>query len=120
MVSRLEITESNRMTNHQNDFTILMQNWESVEKYINVAVNSSGEAMEKFESYQDSLAGSIEGFQNAFQSLSNTTVDSGFLTGIVDKGTSVIEFLDFLFEKFGAVNTIVAGFAAGGAIKSIA
>lgn len=103
-------------TNHQNSFTILMENWNNVEKYIETATNSSGESMKKFAEYQNSLAGSIEGFKNSVQSLSNTAISSDFLGNIVDMGTDAIEVLDWLIDKVGALNTIIG--VAGGILTT--
>ena len=44
-------------THHMNEFMVLMQQWENVEKYITEADNASGQSMEKYEAYTDSLAG---------------------------------------------------------------
>ena len=44
-----------------NEFMILMQNWGNVEKYIETADNASGQSMQKFEAYQESLSGKLEG-----------------------------------------------------------
>ena len=105
-------------TNHANSFMILMENWGNVEKYVETAVKSSGESMEKFSEYQSSLEGSVEGFKNAFQDLSNTTLDSDFLKGIVDTGTNAIEVLDWLIDKIGLLGTIGAGVGIGALIKN--
>ena len=40
-----------------NEFMILMQQWGNVEKYIAEADNASGQSLEKYEAYTDSLAG---------------------------------------------------------------
>ena len=44
-------------THHMNEFMILMQQWGNVEKYIAEADNASGQSLEKYEAYTDSLAG---------------------------------------------------------------
>lgn len=119
-VTRRAVGNAFAGTHHQNSFTILMENWGNVEKYITTATTSSGESMKKFEEYQDSLAGSVEGFKNAAQSLSNTTIDSGFLTGAVNIGTTFLEILEKIIDNFGTVQTIIGGFAIGKGIKSFA
>lgn len=117
MVSNL-IGESNRMTHHANNFMILMEQYEQAKKYMDIASTSSGESIEKFTAYQESLSGSIEDFKNAAQSLSNTTLDSNFLKGIVNTGTGAIEVLDWLIDKFGILQTLIGGFAIGKGITS--
>ena len=90
-------------------FRVLMKNYDSAKEYMETAAESSGFAMEKFGSYQESLSGKIEGFKNSFQSLSNTFVGSDFLKGIVDAGTGALDILDSLIEKFGVLSSLGAG-----------
>lgn len=106
------------MTHHANNFMILMEQYDQAKKYMDIASTSSGESIEKFTAYQESLSGSIEDFKNAAQSLSNTTLDSSFLKDIVNTGTGAIEFLDWLIDKFGILQTLIGGFAIGKGITS--
>ena len=99
-------------THHANDFMVLMQQYDQAREYMKIADESTGQSMEKFSAYQDSLAGAIEGFKNAIQSLSNTAVDSGFLKSIVDTGTKLIEILDAIISKVGVLKSILS--VAGG------
>lgn len=105
-------------THHANNFMILMEQYDQARKYMDIASTSSGESIEKFTAYQESLSGSIEGFKNAAQSLSNTALDSSFLKGIVNTGTGAIEVLDWLIDKFGILQTLIGGFAIGKGITS--
>ena len=99
-------------THHANDFMVLMQQYDQAREYMQIADESTGQSMEKFSAYQDSLAGAIEGFKNAIQSLSNTAVDAGFLKSIVDTGTKLIEILDAIISKVGVLKSILS--VAGG------
>lgn len=103
--------ESNRMTNHLNDFMVLMQNYDTALGYIDTAAESSGSSMEKYEAYTDSLAGKLEGFQNAFQSLSTAVFDSDIFKGLIDGGTA---FLNVLTQILSVGNGLPAIFAAIG------
>ena len=105
-------------THHANNFMILMEQYDQAKKYMDIASTSSGESIEKFTAYQESLSGSIEDFKNAAQSLSNTTLDSSFLKDIVNTGTGAIEVLDWLIDKFGILQTLIGGFAIGKGITS--
>ena len=60
-VQQRAVSQAFAGTHHMNDFMVLMQNWENVEKYIETADNSSGQSMQKFEAYQESLSGKLEG-----------------------------------------------------------
>lgn len=90
-------------------FRVLMKNYDSAEKYMKMADESSGYSLEKFSAYQDSLSGKVESFKNSFQTLSNTVVGSDFLKGIVDAGTGALDILDSLIEKFGVLSSLGAG-----------
>lgn len=100
-------------THHLNDFMILMDNWNKVQEYIATADNASGQSLEKFESYQDSIAGATEGFLNSFQKLSNTVISSDFLKGFIDSGTTTLDINNSLIDSFGSLNTILG--VVGGA-----
>lgn len=104
--------ESNRMTNHMNEFMILMKNWEQVEQYIATADNAAGQSMQKYEAYQDSITGKVEAFKNQFQETSATIISSDFAGGVVESGTAALEIVTQLIDKFGILQTIFAG-AAG-------
>lgn len=118
MVSNL-IGESNRMTHHANNFMILMEQYEQAKKYMDIASTSSGESIEKFTAYQESLSGSIEDFKNAAQSLSNTALDSSFLKDIVNTGTGALEVLDWIIDKIGLLATLGTGVGIVKFIKNI-
>lgn len=104
-VTQRSIASSIAGTNHLNDFFILMSQWSSVEKYIEEATNASGSSMKKFEAYQVSITGKLERFENAFQSLSKTVLDSDFLGGLVDTGTGFVKIFDKITDKIGILST---------------
>lgn len=95
-----------------------MDQWENVQKYIETALNSSGESMQKYEVYQDSLTGKIEGFKNAFQSLSTTTIEGDFFGGLIDFGTVLLNVLEQLVDKVGIFKGLFAGFLGRSLTKS--
>lgn len=101
-------------------FRTLMANYDSAKKYMQTANESEGYATEKFEAYQNSLSGAIEGFKNSFQTLSNTVVGSDFLKGIVNAGTTTLNILDSIIERFHTIPSLLGalgifqGFQGGG------
>ena len=90
-------------THHMNSFLILMQNWNKVQEYTKTANEASGQSMEKFAAYQESATGKIEGFKNAFQSLSTTAIDSNIFKGLIDSGTTLLEILTQLIDVGGGI-----------------
>lgn len=103
------MSESNRSTNHMNDFMVLMQQYSKAQEYMQVADDASGSSMEKYSAYTDSLQGKLEGLQSTFESLSNTVLDSNFLKDTVDGGTQILGVLDKLTSSIGVVNTAALG-----------
>lgn len=97
-------------TNHMNEFMVLMQQWENVEKYINEADNASGQSMEKYEAYTQSLAGKIEGFTNSFQTLSTTFLNSDFFGGLIDGGTDFLNILTQILDVGGGIPAMLGLF----------
>ena len=91
-------------------FRTLMANYDSAKKYMQTANESEGYATEKFEAYQNSLSGAIEGFKNSFQTLSNTVVGSDFLKGIVNAGTTTLNILDSIIERLCTIPSLLGAF----------
>lgn len=97
-------------TNHMNEFMVLMQQWENVEKYINEADNASGQSMEKYEAYTQSLAGKIEGFTNSFQTMSSTFLNTDFFGGLIDGGTQFLNILTQILDIGGGIPAMLGLF----------
>lgn len=105
-------------THHMNSFLILMQNWNKVQEYTKTANEASGQSMEKFAAYQESATGKIEGFKNAFQSLSTTAIDSNVFKGLIDSGTTLLNILTQLIDVGGIIPLIFGGTTIVKAIKN--
>lgn len=86
-----------------------MQNFDKALEYVNTAQNASGESMVKYEAYTDSLQGKLAGLDNAFQSLSNTTLSSDFMSGAVEQGTSFLNVITQIIDQIGILNTAAIG-----------
>lgn len=96
-------------THHANNFMILMQQYDQAREYMQIADQSSGESIQKFTAYQESLAGAVEGFKNSVQGLSTSVVSGDFLTGIVDTGTGALDVITKLTDQFGTLGMIASG-----------
>lgn len=102
-------------TNHMNEFMVLMQQWDNVEKYIAEADNASGQSMEKYEAYTNSLSGKLEGFSNAFQSFSTSIGNSDVFKGLIDGATGFLNILTQIINVGGGL-PVVLGAIGGTAI----
>jgi TP901 family phage tail tape measure protein len=115
-VSQRAIASAFAGTHHMNDFIILMENYSTALKYTDTSLQSSGEAMDKFSAYQDSLAGHTEKFRNAFMGLSNSVVDSDMLKAFIDLGTGALN----LSESFAKLtnSTGIIGLVGSGVLSA--
>ena len=73
--------------------------------------------MRENEVYLESIQGSINRFIAAFQNMSNTVLDSGFVKAIVDVGTAIINLTDSIIGFTGAAPAFATAIASFGAIK---
>ena len=94
----------------------IMANWDVVEDTIQKANEATGEATEGNEKYLDSIQGRITQFKSAFSDLSRTTIDSGFIKGIVGVGTSITNAITSIGGLVPVVTTILGLLTA---IKSL-
>ena len=106
-------------THHMNSFLILMQNWNKVQEYTKTANEASGQSMEKFAAYQESATGKIEGFKNAFQSLSTTAIDSNVFKGLIDSGTTLLNILTQLIDVGGGIPLMLGAIGGTAFIKNL-
>lgn len=106
-------------THHMNSFLILMQNWNKVQEYTKTANEASGQSMEKFAAYQESATGKIEGFKNAFQSLSTTVIDSNVFKGLIDSGTTLLEILTQLIDVGGGMPLMLGAIGGTAFFKNL-
>lgn len=118
-VTQRSIASSFAGTHHLNAFMVLMQNYDKAQEYIEKANNSSGESIKKYEAYQDSIGGKIEGFKNQFQELSTVTLDSDVFKGVIDGGTALISVLTEIISIGGGVPAVFAGIAGTAFFKNL-
>lgn len=104
---------------NENVFLALMQNWNGVEKSVNSATNSFGSAEIANDKYLNSIQGKMEKFQSAFQSLSQHTLDSSILKGILDFGTVTISTIDKISAKIGPLTSLMAGLSVALSTKNL-
>lgn len=97
-----------------NRFKLLMENYDKALEYEQIAENSSGTAMEKFEdAYLNSIEAKTKSLQAAFEGLSSNLISRDTINGILEATQALVEFLD----KTSLVKGALAGLAAGAVIK---
>lgn len=92
-------------------FLSLMENWNTVEKQLEEAVNSTGSALKENEVYLDSITSKTNEFNNAVTTMWLNAIESDTIKLFVDFGTSLIKVVDKL-GLFGVALGLIAGQAA--------
>lgn len=100
-------------TRQQENFRVLMKNYDVAKKYMDTAANSAGIAEEKFGAYLDSIEAKTKTLQASFESLAVNTFSTEMFGGIIDASTAILECLD----NTNLLKGSLAGLAAAGAIK---
>ena len=108
-VSQRAIASAFAGTHHMEQFMVLMSQYDKAMQYTTTSLESTGTAMQKFEAYEEGLEGKTERFKNAFQSMSDTVVDSGLIGFFVDLGTTGINAVDSLIEALTPLGAIGLG-----------
>lgn len=96
-----------------------MQNYSKAQEYMQIATNSSGESLKKYEAYTDSAAGKLEGFANSFQSLSTTALDSDIFKGLVDGGTVLLNLLTSIIDVGNGLPAVLGTIAGVKLFKNL-
>ena len=101
-------------TRQQNRFIALMENYNKVLELTEVAANSAGTAVEKFNnSYADSLEAKKNTLQASFESMVvNSDIDEVY-SGIIEATTALVEFIN----KTNALKGVVTGLTVSSVLK---
>ena len=89
----------------------MIENFDTAEKALATSQNSTGSAIAENEKYKESIVGTLNEFKAAYEELATTVIDSDFLKGLIDLGTSLLELLNDSVDRFGTLATVVG--AAG-------
>lgn len=95
-----------------NEFMVLMQQWDNVEKYIAEADGASGQSLEKYEAYVDSISGKIEGLTNSFQTLSTTLLNSSVFGVLIDGASGFLNILTQIIDVGGGLPAVIGTISA--------
>lgn len=103
-----------------NQGAALIQAFQSgqIEKAYAAATNAAGSAAAEQEKWMEGLEAKIQQFKAAWQELSIAFLDSDFLKGLVDFGTSAVTVLTKIIDAVGTLNVILAGVGLYAFIKN--
>ena len=109
--NRAQLTEVLAGKQRGNAISALIQAFQSgqVEKAFNASKNAAGSAMQEQERWMESLEAKTQQFQAAFQTLSNTVINSDLLKFFVDLGTGAVNVLDGIIGKFNNISALATG-----------
>lgn len=99
----------------QNQFRILMQYYDRVQKYTDVAANSDGQGEQKFDLYLEGLEAKTNSLKASLESLSSSVISRDLYAGFLDGSKAVVDFT----EKTGLLKGALAGLGTAGAVYAI-
>lgn len=118
-VQQRAVSQAFAGTNHMNEFMVLMQQWGNVEKYIQTADESSGESLEKYEAYTDSIEGKLEGLKNSAQTLSTTALDSDFFKVAINGATTFLNILTQILDVGNGIPVVLGAIGGVALFKNL-
>lgn len=97
--------------NRGNQGAALIQAFQSgqIEKAYEAAIGSTGSAAREQEAWMESLEAKTQQFQAAWQSLSQTVLNTDFLKVAVDVGTALLNIFEGIVETLTIPGTLAAG-----------
>ena len=104
-----------------NQGAALIQAFQSgqIQKAYQTAINSAGSAYMEQQKYMEGLEAKVAQLQAAFQGLSQAFLNSDFLKGLVDSGTTALSVLTKIIEKAGTLPTILTVATAAFSLKNV-
>ena len=82
----------------QNVFYSILEQFQEAEKAMDAMTGSAGTLDKAYSIYMESITAHINQFKAAWQALSQTVMDSGLITKIVDIGASLVKLVDGLIK----------------------
>lgn len=75
----------------QENFLVLMENWDKVKEYTDIAANSAGTAEEKFNYYLESLESKTNSLKASVEELASTTISKELYASVLDVTKSIVD-----------------------------
>lgn len=101
--------------NYNNFFNSLMENYDRVQKYTDVAANSEGYGEQKFDLYLEGLEAKTNSLKASLESLSSSVISRDLYAGFLDGSKAVVDFT----EKTGLLKGALAGLGTAGATYAL-
>ena len=112
-IQQASITELIAGKRQGNIISSLMANFDTARDVLKTSAESAGSAMAEHEKYMKSIEARLNTLKASWQSLSQSFLSSNFLKGAINGITKLVNALDWLMDKVGALPTILSSVAAG-------
>lgn len=100
---------------YSNFFRAMVENYDRVQKYTDVAANSEGSGEQKFDLYLEGLEAKTNSLKASLESLSSSVISRDLYAGFLDGSKAVVDFT----EKTGLLKGALAGLGTAGAVYAI-
>ncbi len=111
-VQQAAVAKSFAGVRQQENFLVLMENWDKVKKYTDVATNSAGTAEEKFGYYLESLEAKTNSLTASLENLASTTISEELYAFVLDTTKGIVD----LTAETGVLKGALTGLGAAGSI----
>ena len=118
-IQQATVTELIAGKRQGNIVSSLMNNFDIAQNALETSLNSSGSAMAEHAKWQQSLEAQILKLKAAWQSLSQSFMDSNFLKGAMDAIIGLVDAVNWLIDTFGTLPTLIGAFAAFESIQGV-
>ena len=120
-IAQASVTELVAGKRQGNIMSALMSNFDIARETLNTATSeSAGSAEKELSNYQKGIEYSLDKFKATFQDFSTSFLDSGFVKGVVDSGSGLLNGLTTLIDGVGVFQTLAGGIGAYKGISSFA
>ena len=103
MLKKSAISTSIAGTRQRENFIVLMQHYDQALKLEQIALNSSGLAMERYGIYLEETESAMKTFKSTAEQLWQSTISSDVIQGVITIGTSLLE----IANSIGLVNLVI-------------
>ncbi len=118
-IQQASVTELIAGKRQGNIVSALMSNFDIARETLNTALyESDGSAEKELSNYQKGIEYSLDKFKASFQEFSSAMINSNIFKALIDSGTSVLNVLTQIIDKFGALQTVIASVTAFKGITS--
>lgn len=111
-VQKAAIAKAFSGVRQQENFLVMMENWDKVVEYTNIAANSAGTASEKFEYHLESLESKTNSLKASLENLASTTISDELYGSVLDTTKAVVD----MTAESGILKGALAGLGTAGAI----